>query len=99
MTDDKVYVITGASSGIGVGIAECLVKSGIKNLVLVARRKDKLEEVANNCKSLGAAEVLVLQKDLSNLDMCPEIVTETINKFGSMTYVITYLWQINQNFK
>ncbi len=81
---DKVYLITGTSSGIGVGIAECLVKAGAKNLVLVARRKDKLDEVANSLKKLGATEVLTLQKDLSDLSTCPDIIKETINKFGSM---------------
>ncbi len=80
---DKVYIITGTSSGIGVGIAECLVKAGAKNLVLVARRKDKLEEVAKSCKELGATEVLVLSKDLSDLSTCPDIINETIKKFGS----------------
>ncbi len=34
---EKVYVVTGASSGIGVGIVESLVKSGVKKVVLVAR--------------------------------------------------------------
>ncbi len=83
---DKVYLITGTSAGIGVGIAECLVKAGAKNLVLVARRKDRLDEVAKSLKKLGAAEVLVLPRDLSDLSTCPDIIKETINKFGS-TYL------------
>ncbi len=80
---DKVYLITGTSAGIGVGIAECLVKSGVRKLVLVARRKEKLEEVAKACKKLGATEVLVLPRDLSDLTTCPDIINETIKKFGS----------------
>ncbi len=80
---DKVYVLTGASAGIGVGIAECLIKAGAKKFVLVARRKELLEEVAQKCKSLGATDVLVLVKDLSDLKSCPSIIQETINKFGS----------------
>ncbi len=47
------------------------------------RRKDKLEEVAAACKKAGAKEVLVLAKDLSDLSCSPQIVKETINKFGS----------------
>ncbi len=82
MSGDKVYIITGSSSGIGVGIAESLAKSGVKKLVLVARRKERLEEVAKSCKKLGATDVLVLSKDLSNLDTATEIVKETVKKFG-----------------
>ncbi len=81
--EDKVCLVTGASAGIGSGIAEGLVKAGFKNLAIVARRKEKLEEVAASCKQLGAKEVLVLSKDLSSLDVSVEIVKETIDKFGS----------------
>ena len=42
---NKVVVITGASSGIGEAAAEQFAKRGA-NLVLVARRKEKLEQVA-----------------------------------------------------
>ena len=41
---NKVVVITGASSGIGEATAEQFAKKGA-NIVLVARRKDKLDEV------------------------------------------------------
>ncbi len=80
---EKVYVVTGASSGIGVGIVESLVKSGVKKVVLVARRKDRLEEVAKSCNKLGATDVLVLSKDLLDLDSCSQVVNETVAKFGS----------------
>ena len=42
---NKVVVITGASSGIGEAAAEQFAKRGA-NLVLVARSKEKLEQVA-----------------------------------------------------
>ncbi len=79
---EKVYVVTGASSGIGVGIAECLAKSGVKKLVLVARRREKLEEVAQSCRDLGAEEVLLLSKDLYQLNSCPALVIEPPAQFG-----------------
>ncbi len=80
---DKVYIVTGTSAGIGVGIAECLAKSGVKKLALVARRREKLEEVAASCKKLGATDVLVLPKDLSDASSCSQVVNETVAKFGS----------------
>ncbi len=81
---EKVHLITGASSGIGAAIAECLAKAGKRKLVLVARRTERLQEVAESCRKLGATDVLILSKDLLDLDSCPQIVEETINKFGSV---------------
>jgi len=56
-------VITGASSGIGSEFAKRLSKEGYK-LVLIARRKERLEELA---KSLHT-ECMVMTADLSNLE-------------------------------
>lgn len=62
----KTYVIIGASSGMGRGIAEQLGKYKA-NVVLAARRTDLLEEVADAiCKSGGHAAVVTM--DISKLE-------------------------------
>ena len=48
-------------AGIGAGTAEHFASLGAK-LALVARSKDKLEEVANNCRQHGATEVRLNNK-------------------------------------
>lgn len=61
----KVVWITGASEGIGLALAEAFAKEGAK-LIVSARRKEKLEEVAKSCLAKGASEVKVLPFDLAD---------------------------------
>lgn len=64
-------VITGASSGIGTEFAKRLAKEGYP-LVLVARRKERLEKLAQELNT----ECIILSADLSNMDECKRIMQE-----------------------
>jgi uncharacterized protein len=69
-----VAVITGASSGIGEATARRLAREPGAKLVLVARRKDRLEQVAD---SLGGATVVAV--DLTDPD-APGAVLEAVGR-------------------
>ncbi len=78
---NKVVVITGASSGIGEAAAEQFAKKGA-NIVLVARRKDKLEEVERKL-SKYSTKILVQVCDVSDKEqvkLMSEKVIETFSK-------------------
>lgn len=68
----ETVLITGASSGIGMGLAKLFAADG-SDLVLVARREDRLNELAEELKSKHGIEVHVLPKDLSKKTSPKEI--------------------------
>ena len=82
--EEKVVLITGASSGIGEGAAVHLAKIGYRKLSLVARREARLEEVATRCRKHGATDVLVLPIDLSTRSGAIQAVKETVDHFKSI---------------
>ena len=65
-------LITGASSGIGVEYAKAFARRGM-NLVLVARRKDRLEAVAAQIRAESSVDVLVVAQDLSTPNSAAEL--------------------------
>src|SRR5207344_3457233 len=58
-------VVTGGSSGIGAEIARQYAARGAR-VAVFARRRDKLEQVAAECRALGAAEARVLEGDTTD---------------------------------
>ncbi|MCH7518461.1 MAG: SDR family oxidoreductase [Candidatus Dadabacteria bacterium] len=68
----ETVLITGASSGIGMGLAKLFAADG-SDLVLVARREDRLNKLAEELKSEHGIEVHVLPKDLSKKTSPKEI--------------------------
>ncbi len=70
----KRVLLTGASRGIGVHIAERLAREGVE-LVLVARDEQKLGAVAESCRNLGA-KVEVLAADVSRAEDRARLLNE-----------------------
>lgn len=71
----KTALITGASSGIGVDIAKGFAKRGA-DLILVARRTDKLEAVAASIAEATGVKVSCVTKDLSAPGATAELEAE-----------------------
>ncbi|GAQ91438.1 short chain dehydrogenase reductase [Klebsormidium nitens] len=77
---DKVVVVTGASSGIGEHMAYEYARLGAR-LGLVARRGEKLEEVAEEARLMGAPDVLVIEQDLGTEEGCKAAVDAALAHF------------------
>src|SRR5262245_44067184 len=82
----KVIVVTGASSGIGRETALLLGKQRAR-LVLVARRKDHLEQIRREVEPAGA-RVLNLPLDLTDRDAVHEMISRTNEEFGRIDVLI-----------
>lgn len=91
---NKVIVITGASEGIGKEIAFKLSKENTK-LALIARSKDKLENVANEAMKLGASDVKTYACDISQTDKLELTLKSIISDFETVDILINNagIWQ------
>ncbi|CAA7027756.1 unnamed protein product [Microthlaspi erraticum] len=83
----KVVLISGASSGIGEHLAYEYAKKGAY-LALVARRKDRLEIVAEASRQLGSSDVIIIPGDVANVEDCKKFIDETIGHFGKLDHLI-----------
>ncbi|MCD6424453.1 MAG: SDR family NAD(P)-dependent oxidoreductase [Anaerolineales bacterium] len=96
-----VVIITGASSGIGETAAITLANKGYR-VVIAARRKDRLEEIAEQIRKTGG-EVLPLQLDLSQVGQIRDLVERTRNVFGRIDVLVNnagsahHLWLDEQS--
>ena len=80
---NKIAIVTGAGSGIGRACAIALAREGAK-VVLVGRRKERLEETA---REIGDS-TLVLVADVSAQDEIARVVEQTVAHFGGLNVLL-----------
>jgi short-subunit dehydrogenase len=78
----KTYVIVGASSGFGRGVAQELGRCKA-NVVLAARRTDLLEEIADTIRASGGT-ALVVTTDISKPEDVQRLATAAINQYKTI---------------
>jgi short-subunit dehydrogenase len=83
---NKVTVITGASSGIGKAMAIDLAQRG-SIVVLGARREKQLEEIVDIIKEKGGEAALCIV-DVTQDDLCKKLIETTITKYGRIDILV-----------
>jgi 3-oxoacyl-[acyl-carrier protein] reductase len=84
--EGKVALITGASAGIGRAAARALAREGAK-IALTARRRERLEELAAEVKSLGSEAVFVTG-DIREEQTSKDIVARAVKAFGRVDILV-----------
>ncbi|XP_013134274.1 PREDICTED: uncharacterized oxidoreductase SSP0419-like [Papilio polytes] len=85
--EDKVVIVTGASSGIGAEAAKMFAQYKAK-LCLVGRNESRLQNVAQHCELISGNVPLCLLLDLIQPGSCGEVVRKTIDKYKRLDILI-----------
>jgi NADP-dependent 3-hydroxy acid dehydrogenase YdfG len=83
---DKVVVITGASSGIGEATAKELASKGAK-LVLAARREDRLKKLQDEIQNNGG-QVIYKVTDVTSRQQMEELADYALKEFGKIDVLV-----------
>lgn len=84
--DGTVALVTGASSGIGAAAARSLAAEGAA-VALVARRKDRLDELAAEITGNGG-KALVIEADITEQPQAADAVARTVAELGRLDTVV-----------
>ena len=79
----KTAVITGASSGIGSAISRHLAEAGA-NVVLAARRKEKLDTLAEEINQMKKGQALAVETDVARKADIDNLVQKAVDAFGNI---------------
>jgi NAD(P)-dependent dehydrogenase (short-subunit alcohol dehydrogenase family) len=80
--DDRVAIVTGASSGLGARFARVLDAAGA-NVVLVARRLERLEALAEDLD-----DALPVRCDLQETDALDDVISATLERYGRIDVLV-----------
>ena len=83
----RTALVTGASAGIGRGIALALAAEGVR-LALTARRLDRLREVATEIVAAGGAEPVLFEQDMLAHDASSRIAQQALQGLGQVDILV-----------
>ncbi|KMY52650.1 oxidoreductase [Bacillus sp. FJAT-27231] len=91
----KTAIITGASSGIGLAIAKELAGEGA-NVVLAARRIEKLKDLESEINQSESAKALAVQTDMVKEEDVQQLVEKAIDTFGNVDIFVNNAGQMRE---
>lgn len=85
--ENRIVVVTGASSGLGLQMSEGYAKQGA-NVVLLARREERVKENAAKLAEAYGIKAIGLKCDITNLESVQAAVQATLDEFGRIDVVV-----------
>ena len=85
--DKKVAIVTGASTGIGSGIASILAREGAKVVVNYNKSEKKATDVITNIQKQGGTAI-ALRADVTSGDQVKHMVDEAIKEFSKIDILV-----------
>lgn len=83
----KVAIVTGASQGLGKDMARGLAEAGA-DVVIMARRLEKLEEVAKEISASTGRKIVPVYVDVTKMDVMQEAVGKVMEMFGKIDILV-----------
>lgn len=83
----KTALITGGSKGIGYGIAEALIRDGIR-VAITSRSQQNADEAANALNKIREGYALAIESDVRNLASQEKAVQSVLRQWGRLDYFI-----------
>jgi len=87
MLEGRTCFVSGASSGIGAGVARLLALQGAR-VAAVARREEKLQELSGEIRAEGGTELIAITADLTRADDINRAVHEAVHALGQVDILI-----------
>ena len=85
---DKVAVITGSTSGIGLGIAQGLAERGARVVLNSYSDKDEDHAIASEIAAKTSAQARYIQADMSDAEACRVLIEKAAEAFGSVDILV-----------
>ena len=93
--DDKVVVITGGGSGLGLAMVRALARAGA-HLSIAGRRQGPIDDAAAEVKALGR-DSLAVSTDVTDSTQVDRLIATTIDHFGHIDVLINNAGAVREN--
>lgn len=83
---DRVVLVTGGATGIGLGICRCFGSHGAK-VAITARRKDVIDNAVQSLRSEGI-DAFGVPGDVRDFSKCENSVKQVVDRFGRLDFLV-----------
>jgi NAD(P)-dependent dehydrogenase (short-subunit alcohol dehydrogenase family) len=83
----KVAVVTGGTKGIGLAVAEDLLRAGA-SVAILARSAGDVDRVTGELENLGPGRIAGVAGDVSDPDVCRTLVDTAVDRFGGVDILV-----------